>query len=446
MRYPLALKCRPDALTVDQPLARLSIKRLETLSVDKKVGLVAAVGFASLLIVGGMASHVVKEVKLHSDATDRTHAVLIELTALDTNIDHMERLERDLTLDRVTLFGAYAEARRNAEHSITALERLLPPGSPRRVVLRDMARLIDQQQAPSLVGEAADSWNPDAPLAQSPVSKMTGSQAGAIAVLVDDMWEAERSELEHSKAVEQEGFRRISAGAMIIGIVGCLPGVLLLILLRQDAIMQRRAASALALANDQLDLKVQERTAELAAANDRLRELTARMEAAREEERMHIAREVHDELGSTLTALKLELTGSYGNGYITCDGHTRARQRRSSVELVDAAMQTVRNVLTVLRPNVLDRYGLWEALKEKAAQFQERMRIPCHLSIDSRPLELPSEVSIGVYRVVEEALTNVARHANATRIDVLVRMRGDTLQIAVSDNGRGITKQQLPQS
>ena len=88
------------------------------------------------------------------------------------------------------------------------------------------------------------------------------------------MWEAERSELEHSKAVEQEGFRRISAGAMIIGIVGCLPGVLLLILLRQDAIMQRRAASALASANDQLDLKVQERTAELAAANDRLRELT----------------------------------------------------------------------------------------------------------------------------------------------------------------------------
>ena len=180
MRYLLALKCRPDALTVDQPLPRLSIKRLETLSIDKKVGLVAAVGFASLLMVGGMASHVVKEVKRHSDATDRTHAVLIELTALDTNIDHMERLEHDSTLDRVTLFSAYAEARRNAEHSITALERLLPPGSPRRAVLRDMARLIDQQQAPSLVGEAADPWKPDAPLAQTPVSEMTGSQAGAI--------------------------------------------------------------------------------------------------------------------------------------------------------------------------------------------------------------------------------------------------------------------------
>jgi len=120
MKYSLALKCRSDA-PMDQHPLRLNIKRLETLSIDKKVGLAATVGIASPLIVEGMASQVMKEVKLHSDATDRTHAVLMELTALDTNIDHMERLEHDLTLDRVTLFSAYVEARRNVEHSITVL-------------------------------------------------------------------------------------------------------------------------------------------------------------------------------------------------------------------------------------------------------------------------------------------------------------------------------------
>ena len=352
----------------------------------------------------------------------------------------MERLERDLTLSEAARTTAYIEANANIGHSNTVLQGLVPADSPRLPLLNHMSRLVEQQRARLLTPDPFK--NPGGDVTNYKPSKQAfTSDIGVIEELAEVIWLGQKADLESSKAVELEGFRRIGVGAEVIGIIACLPGVLLLVLLRHEVIRQRRAAACLAAANDQLDLKVRERTAQLAAANTRLTELSTRIEVAREMERIQIAREVHDELGSTLTALKFELAGSYGNGYITGAGITRKRVRRTSVELVDAAMQTVRNILTVLRPNVLDRFGLWGAIRWKVEEFQQRMDIPCHLVVDENIPMFPSEPSISIYRVVEEALTNVARHANATRVDIVIRMQSDKVQVKISDNGSGITAQ-----
>lgn len=414
------------------------LDRLIDLSANKKLFLAAAIGIASLVLIGAVASQLVGNVKRQSDITDRQHAMLIEIAAIAVNSGHMERLERDLTLNEAARTTAYIEANAHIGRSNAALQGLVPADSQRRPLLSQMSRLVEQQRARLLMADAFR--NPGWVVTNDkPHMPASTPDVEAIEELAERIWLEEKAELESSQAVEQQGFERIRLGAEVIGIIACLPGVLLLVLLRHEVIMQRRTAAGLAAANDGLDLKVRERTAQLAAANVRLTELSTRIEVARETERIQIAREVHDELGSTLTALKFDLVGSYGNGYMTSAGVTRKRVCRASVELVDAAMQTVRNILTVLRPNVLDKFGLWEAIRWKVEEFQQRMDIPCHLVVDENIPMFPSEPSISIYRVVEEALTNVARHANATRVDIVIRMQSDKVQVKISDNGSGIT-------
>lgn len=334
--------------------------RLIRIPSKRKYCLAAASGFVSLIVVAGLAFHVVGSVRRQSDATDRMHAVLIELSAIGANAENMERLERDVSVNRVAMAAAFAEGNENMARSIGALESLIPEDSARRALLRDMSKLVARQrisllkQQPSEITDgSAEPWL---------------SLGDDIEVLAHQMWQAEKRELDVSKAAEHEGFAHIRNWVVAIAIAACLPGALLLLLLRHDVVTQRRAAALLARVNSRLDLKVKERTAELAAANERLHELSARIQAAREEERLHIAREVHDELGSTLTALKLELSGSAKQ--LDASGNHRLRHRRASADLVDMALQTVQNVVTALRPSVLDKFGLWEAIAWKAEQFE----------------------------------------------------------------------------
>lgn len=406
------------------------MERLTTLSIRTKVMLAGGLGLLSLLLVGLIASHVVSTVKRQSDATDRAYSVLLELTAMMTAVEHIEHASRDTDLAPAARALAVDEGMRTISRSIVALQRLMPEDYPRRAILDRLLRRLQEKLA----------W-----LQAQGAGKADALAANEedIEALAEELWQAEKAELERSKDVEQEGFRRIGGGAVIIGIVGCIPGVLLLLILRHDAMLHRRAAASLAQANAELDAIVRKRTEDLAAANTRLRELSVRIETAREQERREIAREVHDELGATLTALKIELAGSYGGGRVGTGERTRPRVRRAGTELVDAALQTVRNVLTALRPNLLDRYGLWEALRYKTGDLQQRMSIPCRLALGENLPELPTAQAIAVYRVVEEALTNVMRHSGATRVDVAARVEDGLLRVSVCDNGRGITAERL---
>jgi signal transduction histidine kinase len=158
--------------------------------------------------------------------------------------------------------------------------------------------------------------------------------------------------------------------------------------------------------------KAQER---LRRSHDQLRALTGHLRFVREEERTRIAREVHDELGQALTGLKLDLSWLSGK---TAGKRALQRKIKAMSAHVDATIQTVRRIATELRPGVLDNLGLAAAIEWQTMDFQERTGIRCEVKIDVKETIWDREFNTMCFRIFQETLTNIVRHAKATRVDV----------------------------
>jgi len=165
-----------------------------------------------------------------------------------------------------------------------------------------------------------------------------------------------------------------------------------------------------------------------------LRELTSHRETAREEERKHIAREMHDELGQHLTALRMRasvLRMQFGN-----DRPELVEQTQSLISLVDETMQVVRGVIASLRPAALDT-GISAALEWLAAEFNRNGRTVCHLHLQDENIVVSEDCAIVLFRLVQEALTNVARHAAANEVIITLERVPDGCHLEVRDDGLG---------
>jgi PAS domain S-box-containing protein len=185
------------------------------------------------------------------------------------------------------------------------------------------------------------------------------------------------------------------------------------------------------IASDLSEAKRAER--EVRASSEQLRKLAARLVSVREEERTRIAREIHDELGQSLTAVKMDLAWLAGR---LPRRNTQMHERiRSTLELADSINQSVRRISTDLRPGILD-LGLAAAVEWQIQEFQARTGIQCKLQLLTQELFAP-DVSTALFRILQETLTNVARHAKATRVEVVKQKERDRLVLRISDNGRG---------
>jgi len=172
---------------------------------------------------------------------------------------------------------------------------------------------------------------------------------------------------------------------------------------------------------------------ELRASSEQLRNLTAHLLSVREEERTRISREVHDELGQSLTAVKMDLAWLAGR---LPGRNGRMRERiHSTRQLADSMIQSIRRISTELRPAVLD-LGLAAAVEWQVQEFQARSGIQCKVRLLTREVFAP-EVSTTLFRILQETLTNVARHAKATRVEVVKQKRRDRVVLMIRDNGRG---------
>src|SRR6266705_308430 len=194
----------------------------------------------------------------------------------------------------------------------------------------------------------------------------------------------------------------------------------------------------------QRDVSDRVRAAEdLEQSRAELRALAARLQAIREEERTRIAREIHDELGQALTALKLDLAwlGKQSPKSTSTSGEFRAVDL-SIARRIDDTMQIVRRIASELRPSVLDQLGLEAAIEYLVQDATRRTGIAVTLHADDFP-RLPDEIASHAFRIIQEALTNVARHSKATRVDVSVRRAGGVIILGVEDNGVGFTPQSL---
>jgi signal transduction histidine kinase len=181
---------------------------------------------------------------------------------------------------------------------------------------------------------------------------------------------------------------------------------------------------------------------QLRRSREQMRRLAARVESAREDERTALARELHDELGQSLTAIKMELMRA--NGVFRKDRlHPRTVDRlQSLIGLTEIAIATVKRISTELRPPALDHLGLAEAIRWESVTFRARTGLRCRVKATGEGTSLtPSQQTI-VFRIFQEALTNVVRHARASAVQVSLSERGGFFELHVGDNGRGITAAQ----
>jgi signal transduction histidine kinase len=172
-----------------------------------------------------------------------------------------------------------------------------------------------------------------------------------------------------------------------------------------------------------------------------MRALAGRLQTVREEERARAARDIHDELGYALAAIKLEFTALLRD--LPLDEGPVGQRSQSILELLDAAIQSTRRVATELRPGMLDDLGLVDAVEWLAEEFQARTGTKVKITLPEVDLAIDRERATALFRILQEALTNVAKHANATQVSIRLAEEAGILTLEIHDNGQGITAEQL---
>lgn len=218
-----------------------------------------------------------------------------------------------------------------------------------------------------------------------------------------------------------------------------------------DITERRRADLAMRQSRNVLEQRVAERTAELTAALEQLRALSAWTDSVREEERTRIAREIHDELGSLLVALKMEVNWLDRRlSEQTGRSPDAAQEMRESMRckcqgmsgLIERAVEDVGRIITDLRPSILDHQGLWAALEWQAHDFAEKAELALDWDMQASGAAEPSgPAATAVFRIFQEMLSNVARHSHAARVTVRILASGSLLQLDVRDDGVGAAAQ-----
>jgi signal transduction histidine kinase len=174
---------------------------------------------------------------------------------------------------------------------------------------------------------------------------------------------------------------------------------------------------------------------------EELRALAARLQSVREEERTRVAREIHDELGQALTGIKLESASLIRE----LAGVAKQQSNRAEfiAKLADETIHAVRRIATELRPGILDDMGLAAAVEWVAEEFQARTGTKVQLTLPEVDLTIGRECATALFRILQEILTNVARHANATQVNVRLVKEQGSLILEVHDNGKGVSKEEL---
>ncbi len=180
---------------------------------------------------------------------------------------------------------------------------------------------------------------------------------------------------------------------------------------------------------------------ELAKINEQLRNLTAHVDAVREGERTSIAREIHDELGQVLTAIKMDV--SWIAKRLENEQGWLADKAEETLQMVDGAIQSVKRISAELRPGVLDDIGLAAAIEWAAKDFQKRAGIACKVSVHPENITVDRMRSTALFRILQESLTNIVRHANASRVAVSLQEENRKIVLTVKDNGKGISKEEI---
>ncbi len=204
---------------------------------------------------------------------------------------------------------------------------------------------------------------------------------------------------------------------------------------------QKQLLESLSEARDELEKRVQERTAELHIATESLRDLSARLLRMRDDEQRRLARELHDSVGQLLAAI------SMNNAVVSAEAArltpATARCLAENAGLVDEVSREIRTISHLLHPPLLDEAGLASALRWYTEGFAKRSRIEVNLEIPSDMGRMPNYAEIAMFRVVQECLTNIHRHSESTTATIRIQRQADRVLLEVQDHGKGIAKEKL---
>ncbi len=275
---------------------------------------------------------------------------------------------------------------------------------------------------------AISGW-PEACAVGSPLAAVCGG-AALQAALAGRSWQGELT----GRRPDGGEFQASLSLRPLPAVGGGVDGVLAVL---SDISRRKHAEAALQDLHRNLESRVMQRTAELLHANGQLRQLSAHMAAVKEEERKRIAREIHDELGQNLLALKLDIAQL--NERLGGRETRFARRVAAALENIDATLRSVRGIMNELRPSVLD-LGLAAALEWLVNDFRHRssLRYDLQLPGDADIAAIDGDAGLVLFRIVQEALVNALRHSRASQVSVRLAVRDGTVSLEVEDNGIGI--------
>jgi signal transduction histidine kinase len=345
------------------------------------------------------------------------------------------------------------------------ISRLPAGGIPQAGIAQDPCNVTEEKLPPSTAALRillVEDRVPDTEMIRH-ILRGSGRNISVIAVATREAFEAELScrpphlilsdywlpTFNGSKALEIA--KQMAPNIPFIFVTGVLGEEVAIEMLREgatDYVLKNRLTRLVPAVNRALSESEQRRKRELAEeklrrSHDQLRALTGHLQFVREEERTRIAREVHDELGQALTGLKLDL--AWLAGRVSGAREVQAKIKTMSA-YIDETIQTVRRISTELRPGVLDSLGLAAAVEWQAADFQERTGIRCDVKIGVSEAIWDQEFSTACFRIFQETLTNVIRHAGATRVEVNLSHDDHELLLTVQDNGRGISEKEIAEA
>jgi two-component system sensor histidine kinase UhpB len=179
----------------------------------------------------------------------------------------------------------------------------------------------------------------------------------------------------------------------------------------------------------------------LIQTTEQLRNLSSHLQSIREEERTNIAREIHDELGQVLTVLKIQVT--LLSKELKKDQFNLRERLESVARLLEETVESVQRITSELRPGILDELGLVPAIEWQAQEFNNRTDINIECNLPKEEIILDQSKATAVFRIFQEALTNIARHANASKVKIILEQSDGNLKLKVTDNGKGITQNQI---
>jgi len=188
-----------------------------------------------------------------------------------------------------------------------------------------------------------------------------------------------------------------------------------------------------------LEQRVLQRTQELRDSEAHLYQLSVFLQGVREEDRAHFARELHDELGQNLTALRIDFNGLAA--MLGTKTTSVVAQLESINKMIDSTVDSVRRICEDLRPGMLDDLGLEAALNNYTKRFSKLCNVACDLSMDRDDYGLSEPISTAIFRIVQESLTNIARHSKATNALIDLVDRGDDLVLTIADDGCGLPEE-----